>query len=168
MEIEIETGDEDLVQQTELPARETPVAESTVESPVGAPLIQMPAAPGVTRDRRLVSHLSKVELPTDFDARAQAERDEVAKAVGNVPVTYAEAVKALHEANAIVPKDKFEALVKAAKLERLRALVHTLGQGAAAPTVPLKEHFKRTPDASALARINDLYPKPQKAKKLAN
>jgi hypothetical protein len=168
MELEIETAVEDRVQQSELPDRETPVSESEVEKPVAPSAISDPAEPKVMPEARLVSHLANVELPTDFDARAQSEREEISETIGNLPDTYSAALAALHEANAIIPKDKFEAKVKAAKLERLRGHVHALSQAPAAPTVNSATHFKRTPPADALARINELYPKPAKAKKAAN
>jgi len=116
-------------------------------------------------EKALTSHLQNVEIPSDPDEVEAAESSKASDEAGSMPGSLEDALALLAERVNWEPEEKFHFKVKTAKLEKLRALVHELSQSAPAPAINAIEFLKRTPDAAALARIAESYPKPPKSKK---
>jgi hypothetical protein len=122
---------------------ETPVAVSEVVAPLG------PFARA-----SLLAELATREREDSFSGEVAA----VAAGV-KLPATLKETLAMLREVQASRPKDKFEAKVRAIKLEKLAAHHLLLCQGPSSPPIDHAAFFKRQPSALALEHIASLYPK---------
>lgn len=151
-----------------LPERTTP--EQALQAPAQetAPQIQSHGRvlSAVVPDRFKASHLQSVRIIEDPETVKEKESAEVSEALKNdaAPKSLSEAHAALLAVQASQPKDKFEAKVKAAKITRLAAIIHELGQGPKSPPMNRGDFMKRTPPDEALAYVAGQYPKRKAAK----
>lgn len=158
-----------------LPERIAPTAQRPIQAPSAhAPAPESaPQIPShgrvlsaVVPDQYKTSHLESFQITEDREVIEEKESAEVSEAASRdaSPKTLSEAHAALLAVQASQPKDKFEAKVKAAKITRLAAIIHELGQGPKSPPMDLGDFLKRTPPDEALAYVAGQYPKRKSAK----
>jgi hypothetical protein len=142
---------------------ETTQTGPEVETPVTSPELETPATE-IPTAANLTSHLRPGFL-LDHSEEAREAAVAIQAEVSNelqgmkLPETLSESLAMLAQVQRGVPSDKRFEAIKAARLAKLAAHVHALSQGPNPPPVNHNAFWKRTPPASALARVAEMYPK---------
>lgn len=150
------------------PELETPAGQSEFETPVPQAEIETPGTEiqgaSLTSHLRLApDSLRRAEEAEESDASLRAEISNDLLGL-NPPATLAESLALLTQIQREAPTDKRLVAIKKARLSWLAKHIHSQSQGNPPPSINHKAFWKRTPPASALARVAELYSRP-KAKK---